>query len=96
MIFPVRYFIVQHIKSVSKYGIPEEAQSKCESNELDDPITRCERYNNRHQGKDTCKTESRCNQKERWCWRKDAVISSICAHISFQSGLTWQTSHIYQ
>lgn len=86
MIFPVRYFIVQQIKGVGENWVPKEAQSKCEANELDDPITRCKRYNNRHQGKDARKTESRCNQKERWCWRKDAVISLIsCAHISFQN-----------
>lgn len=68
MIFPVWYFCVQQIKGVGEDWVPEEAQPKCESNELDDPITRCKRYNNRYQCKDARNAESRCNQKERRCW----------------------------
>ena len=42
LVSPVWYFTVQHIKGEGEDWVPEEPQSKCEGDYLDDPVTRCE------------------------------------------------------
>lgn len=75
LVLPVWKFGVEQVECVGEDWITEEAKSDSKSNELDDPITRCEWYKDGDQSEYASNLKPRCNQEERWCGRKQAFNS---------------------